>query len=254
MDTVYSNPLRVGSFTSSEIFRLMKPGKAKGSYSVDADTYIQECNWERKLGRPIDNEVDARPLSWGRACEPIAFDRLPTDYTLCSDQTIQHPTIPYWVGSPDAVTEDACADLKCPMTLKSFCQIFEPYYDPKTGGLLHEAGTIEAVRENHRDGDKFFWQIVSNCVLTGKRKGRLIIFVPFEDELEEIRQSIEGNPDYYWIWTADKEKMPYLIRNGQYKNINVIDFDVLQRDVDELTNRVLECGKKLIPWPEKKAA
>ena len=34
--------IRNGNFTSSEIFRLMKPGKAKGSWSVDAQTYIDE--------------------------------------------------------------------------------------------------------------------------------------------------------------------------------------------------------------------
>lgn len=251
MDTVYSNPLRIGSFTSSEIFRLMKPGKGKGSYSVDADTYIQECNWERKLGRPVDLETDARPLSWGKAMEPRGFELLPTEYTLCSDVTVQHPTIPYWVGSPDAITEDSACDLKCPSTLTSFCRLLEPYHDLKTGGLLHEAGTIEAIRENHKDGDKFFWQIVSNAVLKGKKKGQLIIYVPYEDEFDEIRKMIEGDPRYYWIWMAEKEKLPYLIRGGHYKNINVIEFDIMQCDVDALTSRVLECGEKLIPWPKK---
>lgn len=252
MDTIYSNPLRVGNFTSSEIFRLMKPGKAKGSYSVDSQTYIDECNRERRLGRPIEIEVDAKPLTWGKACEPVAFDLLPTEYTLCSDITIQHPTIPYWVGSPDALTEEAVADHKCPMQLTSYCMMIDPYYEGDK--LIHEGLTIEAVRENHKDGDKFFWQIVSNAILTGKKKGQLIVYVPYEDELDTIRLSIEGKPDYYWIYMADKNKMPYLLRGGHYKNINVIEFDIMQRDVDALTARVLECGEKLIPWPEVKTA
>lgn len=243
--------IRNGRFTSSEIFRLMKPGKAKGSFSVDSQTYIDECNRERRLMRSIEVQVDARPLSWGKACEPIAFGVLPTDYTLCSHLTIQHPTISYWAGSPDATTEEAVADLKCPMQLTSYCMLIDPYYDKETKALLHEGLTIEAVRENHKDGDKFFWQIVSNAILTGKKKGQLIVYVPYEDELEELRQSIEGNPDYYWIWTAEKEKMPYLIRGGHYKNINVIEFDIMDRDVNALTARVKEAGEKLIPWPEK---
>lgn len=236
--------IRNGNFTSSEIFRLMKPGKAKGSFSVDADTYIQECNRERRLMRSIEVQTDARPLSWGKCVEKRAFDVLGLEYTLCSDKTIQHPDIPWWCGSPDATTSEIVSDLKCPLTLTSFCQMVDPYYEGKN--LIHEALTIEAVRENHRDGDKFFWQIVSNAVLTGKKKGQLIVYVPYLDELDEIKTIADGNPDYYWIWTAEVEKLPYLIKGGHYKNINVIEFDIMDRDVNALTTRVIECGEMLI--------
>src|SRR5688572_2564018 len=123
--------IRNGNFTSSEIFRLMKPGKGKDGFSVDAQTYINECNQERRLKRSIEVQSDARPLTWGKAVEKRAFDCLGLEYTLCSDKTIQHPEIPYWVGSPDAVTEDACCDLKCPMTLTSFCDMLDPYVNSK---------------------------------------------------------------------------------------------------------------------------
>lgn len=236
--------IRNGNFTSSEIFRLMKPGKAKGSFSVDADTYIQECNRERRLMRSIEVQTDARPLSWGKCVEKRAFDVLGLEYTLCSDKTIQHPDIPWWCGSPDATTSEIVSDLKCPLTLTSFCQMVDPYYEGKN--LIHEALTIEAVRENHRDGDKFFWQIVSNAVLTGKKKGQLIVYVPYLDELDEIKTIADGNPDYYWIWAAEVEKLPYLIKGGHYKNINVIEFDIMDRDVNALTTRVIECGEMLI--------
>jgi hypothetical protein len=236
--------IRNGNFTSSEIFRLMKPGRGKGTYSVDVQTYIDECNRERRLRRSIEVQTDARPLSWGKCVERRAFNVLGLEYTLCSDKTIQHPAIPYWVGSPDATTEVIVSDLKCPLTLTSFCQMVDPYYE--NGKLVHEALTIEAVRANHRDGDKFFWQIVSNGILTGKHKGQLIVYVPYLDELEEIRTITDGNPEYYWIWSATNEKLPYLIRDTHYKNINVIEFDILQSDIDALTNRVLECGEQLI--------
>lgn len=238
------NAIRNGNFTSSEIFRLMKSGRAKGSYSVDAQTYIDECNRERRLKRSIEVQTDARPLTWGKCVEKRAFDVLGLEYTLCSNLTLQHPTIPYWLGSPDATTIETVDDIKCPMTLTSFCQLVDPYYD--NGRLVHEGLTIEAVRENHRDGDKFFWQIVSNAILTGKKKGELIIYVPYLDELEEIKTLADGNPDYYWIWSSDNEKLPYLVREGEYKNVNVIQFDIMQRDVDALTERVLECGKLLV--------
>lgn len=236
--------IRNGNFTSSEIFRLMKSGRAKGSYSVDAQTYIDECNRERRLKRSIEVQTDARPLTWGKCVEKRAFDVLGLEYTLCSNVTIQHPEIPYWVGSPDATTSEVVVDLKCPQTLTSFCMLIDPYYD--NGRLVHEGLTIEAVRENHRDGDKFFWQIVSNAILTGKKKGELIVYVPYLDELEEIKTIADGNPDYYWIWSSDNDKLPYLVREGDYKNVNVIQFDIMQRDVDALTERVLECGKLLV--------
>lgn len=239
--------IRNGNFTSSEIFRLMKAGKNKGSWSVDAYTYIEECNRERRLGRSIEVQTDARPLTWGKCVEKRSFDVLGLEYTLCSSITLQHPTIDFWCGSPDATTSVIVSDLKCPMTLTSFCQMVDPYYELVNGEmkLVHEALTIEAVRENHRDGDKFFWQIVSNAVLTGKKKGQLIVYVPYLDELDEIKTIADGNPDYYWIWSADVEKLPYLIRGGHYKNVNVIEFDIMQRDVDALTERVLEAGKLL---------
>jgi hypothetical protein len=86
---------------------------------------------------------------------------------------------------------------------------------------------------------------VSNAILTDKKKGQLIIYVPYEDELEEIKTLADGNPDYYWIWSAEKEKLPYLLKGEHYKNVNVIEFDILDRDVEVLTERVIECGKKL---------
>ncbi len=238
------SPSRNGNFTSSEIFRLMKKGKGKDSWSVEADSYIAECNMERRLGRSVETQIDARPLSWGKCVERRAFNVLGLDYTLRSSETIQHPEIPFWWGSPDATTRFACSDLKCPLTLISFCQMLDPYYD--NGKLVHEGLSIEAVRENHKEGDKYFWQIVSNCILTGKRIGQLIVYVPYLEELEEIKTLADGNPDYYWRWSADQEKLSYLIKGGHYKNINVIEFDILQRDVDALTERVIECGKRLI--------
>lgn len=241
------NPIRNGNFTSSECFRLMKPGKAIGTWSVDAQTYIDECNRERRLLRSIEVESNARPLSWGKLCEKQAFDKIGIEYTLCSDVTVQHPEIPWWFGSPDAYTDDVVGDLKCPLTLTSFCQMIDPFYDKK-GNLIHEGLTIEAVRENHRDGDKFFWQIVSNAILKKKKKGQLIAYVPYLEELDAIRRMADGNPKTYWIQFAEDDELPYLIRGGHYKNINVIEFDILQRDIDALTDRIVECGKSLIPW------
>lgn len=236
--------IRNGKFTSSEIFRLMKSGRAKGSRSVDFYTYVNEVNQERRLGRSIEVQTYARPLSWGKCVEKRAFDVLGLEYTLCSNLTIVHPEIDCWAGSPDAVDSEAVSDLKCPLTLTSFCNMVDGYYE--RGQLVHDALTIEAVRENHNDGDKFYWQIVSNAILTKKNKGKLICYVPYLRELDEIKTLADGNPAYYWIWAADNEELPYLIEGGHYKNINMIEFDILQSEKDSLTNAVLEAQKLLI--------
>lgn len=238
------SPNRNGNFTSSEIFRLMKPGKGSGTYSVDADTYIDECNMERRLKRALESEIDSKACSWGNCVEKQGFNKLGIEYTLCSQATIQHPNILWYSGTPDAVTNETVADLKCPYTLKSFCQLLDPGYDK--GKMIYDAMTIEAVRWNHKDGDKYYWQIVSNAILTNKKTGRLIVYCPYEDELEEIKKLSDGNPDYSWIRFSDNSKLPYLVREGEYKNLNVIEFDIPKRDVDALTERVIECGKKLI--------
>lgn len=238
------SPIRNGNFTSSEIYRLMANGKSKGSYGNPFYEYIEEKRMERRLGRSLTAEVDARATSWGKLVEKKAFQKISIDYTLCSDVTLSHPDIPYWKGSPDATTNPAVSDLKCPLTLKSFCQMLDPFYNEK-GGIQHEGLTIEAVRENHKDGEKFFWQIVSNGILTGKSKGELIVYCPYLSELADIRLLADGNPSCYWIQFSTDDQLPYLIEGGHYKNINVISFDILQRDKYALTERVLEAGKLL---------
>lgn len=240
--------IRNGNFTSSKIVALMSKGTAKGSIGKPAFGYVDEKNMERRLGRALENEVDAKALSWGKLCEPVAFNELGLEYILCSDVTLSHPSIEFWKGSPDALkSHDTVIDFKCPMTLKSFCQLVDPYIDD--GKVVHEALTIEAVRENHKEGDKYFYQIVSNAIITGRKKGELIIYCPYQDQLEHIRELAssagEMGENTKWVYYAPDEQLPYLIKGGHYKNINVIEFDILQRDIDALTERVLECGKLL---------
>lgn len=249
------SPDRNGNFTSSEIFKLMTNGKSAGSLGAPALTYIEECNWERMLGRALEDDVNARPLSWGKLLEKRGFDSISLDYQLCSSKTLSHPEISYWKGSPDAIKEKevkTVADLKCPVTLRSFCQLMAPAMDK--GKLIHEAGTIEAVRWNHKAGDQYFWQIVSNAILTGATSGELIVYVPYLDELEDIREmarQYDGDKQYRFMWinSAADDELPHLIKGQHYKNVNIIQFDILERDTEALRKRVLECGEYLIKRP-----
>jgi hypothetical protein len=256
--TITKNADRVGNFTSSEIADLMTEGKVKGTWGKTALTYISEKNMERKLGRSIGNETNARSCSWGKVVENRCFDLLGTEYRLSSQETFSHPEITFWSGSPDGNKFDegkTVIDIKCPMTLKSFCQLVDPLYEGLTG-----TDCINAVRngyrdkngqdhDKHKDGDKYYWQLVSNAIITDSKFAELIIYVPYFHELEAIRDIVRTDKSERnigaWINFVDESELPYLIEGGYYKNINVIRFEIPIEDKLLLTAKVQTAGKLL---------
>lgn len=248
-----TNEKRIGNFTSSEIFALMSQGKIKGSFGRPALTYIEEKNFERRLGRSIDTESNARPLSWGKLVESRVFDLLGIEYKLVSQETIRHERIDYWSGSPDAEKFDngkTVVDIKCPITLKSFCRLVEPLYST-TNGIFTGNELIDQIRAEHKDGEKYYWQLVSNAILTDSKFAELIVYCPYKSELDAIREMIQkGGGDmqskYGWINWSDDSQLPYLPDGGFYKNLNVIRFEVPPSDKVLLHDRVTEAGRYLI--------
>lgn len=239
--SVTQNPNRPGNFTSSAIAALTTQGKTKDSFGKTALTYIAEKNMERRLGKCLDTDSKAKPLAWGKLLEPIAFDLLPLDYTLCSQDTIPHPKFDFWLGSPDLTKPGTVSDIKCPYTLKSFCQLVEPLYNNLQG-----MDAMNHIREHHQDGEKFYWQLVSNSILTNSPEAELIVYMPYESTLSDIKSAAEGNPDCYWIWAALDGELPCLPDGGYYKDVNIISFTVPQEDEDHLTACVEKAGNFLI--------
>lgn len=252
---------RVGNFTSSEIAALMVPGtrtmteKEQEQYKIDnpkgrrttidvmfgkgALTYIQTKNRERRLGRSIKTETNSRPTSWGNLVELQAFNVLGLEYKISSTETIGHPTIPHWKGSPDCEKFDegkTVVDIKCPMTLNSFCE-------------LADCNTPDELRENHTDGEKYYWQLVSNAVLTGAKYAELIAYVPYQKELAAIRElanNWEGNPNKIaWVNWAEDADLPYLLEGRHYKNVHILRWEVSEEARAAITNAVTEAGKLL---------
>lgn len=240
MESINKQISRVGNFTSSEIVALTTTGKDGKSFGAPAKTYIAECNMERRLGRSITDEVKARATSWGSLLEQRVNGILGLEYRLCSAETIGHPHFPFWKGSPDAEKFDegkTVIDIKCPLTLKSFC-------------TLVDCKTIDEVRENHKEGEKYYFQLVSNAILTGAKYAELIVYVPYQDELEEIRELARNSDEgiqskFAWVNFASDDELPFLIRGGYYKNLNIIRFEVPQADKNLLTERVALAGKQL---------
>lgn len=236
--------LRNGNFTSGEIFNLISEGKEKGTFGKPALTYIQGKNYERKLNRALNSDVSARPTSWGNLVELHAFGLLDLNYKITSEQTIIHPEHSFWVGTPDGVNRktNTVFDIKCPFTLKSFCE-------------LVECKTAEELRENHKDGEKYYWQLVSNAILTISKFAELIVYCPYKSELEAIRElasNFDGDQNKIaWIGFSQDDDLPYLIEGGHYKNLNIIRFEVSEEDKKALTERVIKAGKMLIKCEEE---
>lgn len=247
--SILNNEIRIGNFTSSEIVEITKMDRSGKNFGKAAMTYINKKNMERRLGRPLTSESNAKPLLWGLALENICFQRLGMDYTLCSQDTIQHPRHSFWAGSADCIKHDegkTLPDLKCPFTLESFCNMVQPLYDGLTG-----IDAMNWVRENHSDGEKFYWQLLSNSILHGTKYVELVIFMPYLSELEEVRQSVEGDPKYYWLYNAIEGELPFLPDGGFYKNVNIIRFQPPDEDKSFLFSQVLKASELLITKPIK---
>ncbi len=240
---IHNSKTRNGNFTSSEIVALTKEGKAKGTPGAPFLTYIEEKNMERRLGRSLEQESNAKPMVWGKLLENRVFNLLGLEYSLTSQETDVHPDIPFWVGSKDGLKEDegrTVIDIKCPITLKSFCNLVDPLYDGLTG-----MDAINSIRNNHKDGDKYYWQLVSNAIINDCQWAELIVYVPYESELQEIKQSADGQPNAYWITMGNDCELPYLKNDGFYNNVNIIRFEIPQQDKDLLTLKVKMAGEML---------
>lgn len=212
------------------------PGKA-------ALTYIEEKKMERRLGRSLTTEINARATSWGSLVEDRVFDLLGLEYQLTSKETILHPDFPFWAGSPDADKKNTAPDFKCPLTLKSFCQLVDPLYRGLAG-----MDAMNAVREEHEEGETYYWQIVSNACIKNYDFGELIVYMPYLAELLEIKEMAHRDQSgkYKWIEYAEFDELPYLLPNGYYKNLNVIRFEIPKSDKELLTMRVRQGGKLLL--------
>ena len=214
---------RVAHITSSNAWKLFAtPAKVK--------TYLQELAYEKKLGRGLGTESNARPLTWGKFVESRVFDILGLEYSLVSTDTIQHPNIAHWSGTPDGVTKTSVIDIKCPFTMKSFCELVE----------IIERNDIEYFKS---EKPEYYWQLVSNAVLTEKTHAELIVYCPFQSELMDIRiacDNYEGADQYKLRFIAESsdEEIPYIIDGGNYSNINIFKFEVPASDIELLTNKI----------------
>lgn len=281
-----NNTHRVGNLTSSEIVALTKTGSRpmtdeelikfkklnpksrkttiETPFGEAAWTYINETNMERRLGRSISDESNARPLTWGKLGEEYLFaHNLGPEYEIISKETIQNPEIDYHTGSPDGIKYNGSlkigVEFKCPMTLKSFCTFVDLW---KLGGInaIREGIEVNGVMyKKHPDGEKYYQQCVSNAILLGVDLFELIIFMPYYEELELLREMAhqkdgEEIHKYYWIAMGNDDELPHLKKGMYYKNVYKMAFGIPKEDKEFLIRQIKEAGNYLIPRFKKETS
>ncbi len=261
---------RIGNPTSSEIVALTTNGRRdmtdeemieykinnpKGtrktidSFGAPFYTYVDECIMERFFKNNLENENEVKAFSWGKLCELIVHYKLPNKYIMQSEVTEVHPEISEWVGTPDGkiIKNGVCetiTDIKCPLTRKGFYNLIKFLYD--FDGLtvskkenINGDEIIQLIRNQSKEGEKYFWQLVSNACILGAKYAELIVFMPYFEEIEEIKEynrSLE-NP-YFAIEYAKENELPFLYKESGIENINIIRFEVKEEDKLFLTSRV----------------
>ena len=223
---------RVGNFSSSQIYKLMSKGR--GNWSLENtgkafETYVKEKRWERKLGRSLSKQVNAKATSWGTLVEHQCFNVLDLKYSLVSKDRYRHNVYPdYWTGMPDLITDDIVGDIKSPWTLESFVELLD---------CLEDYETLKKVKP------MYYWQLVSNSILCNRDTAILVVYMPYKKHLEDIKGLAQEVPpeyqnQYAFLNWADDSELPYLPDDSDVNDVNILEFKVLEEDKELLTQRV----------------
>lgn len=261
---------RIGNITSSEIVALTTNGRRdmtdeeiieykkenpKGTrktidgFGAPFFTYIEECVMERFFKNNLENENEVKAFSWGKLCELIVHDKLSNDYIMKSEITEVHPEYSEWCGTPDGIKlkngiVDTITDIKCPLTRKGFYNLIKNLYD--FDGIIvskkeHVNGNeiIQLVRSQSKEGEKYYWQLVSNSCILNAKYAELIVFMPYFEEIEEIKEYNRNlEKPYFAIEYAKENELPFIYKESGIDNINIIRFEVPESDKEFLKSRV----------------
>ena len=220
-----------------EAYKKANPGGKKKNcddgFQEAGLTYIKQIKYEKRLKRPLQTEVSARPTSWGTFLEQRAFTNIDDlEFQLVSKIRYSHQTIDNWSGMPDLIKPLHVGDIKCPYSLESFCDKIAALQDLETFKKEFPAD---------------YWQNISNACLLESNGIEIkfmvwAIYVPYLSELEEIHDEVQNfdgdqNP-IAWINYSGESGLTHILDDGHYKNINIFTFDIPREDMEYLTERV----------------
>lgn len=237
--SINRNEIRIGRFTSSQVYRLMGTPAPRAKY-------IKEKLIEKRLGRPLKLDKYSRPAAWGLLLEQyVCGEKLGTGYQSVGDITLQHPEYgEVWAGSPDAknIREKVASSIKC--------------YEPENFATF-----VDALNEAAKSGTDYlrderpeeYWQALSDACLLGMDFIEFIVYMPYFSELDTIRAYAEAYDGldqwkYKFIATSDYTEVAWLPDKGYYKSLNIFRFPVNEADKALLTQKILEASKLLQPF------
>lgn len=255
--SIIENKDRVGRFTSSQVYKLIgmgskpmtkeeladfkiqNPGSKKRNKSCGFSqlglTYISEKKLERRMGRSLDVGSYSQPAAWGNFMELVIFNLLGLEYTIESLTTVLHPDKflgKYWGGSVDLTVPNVkVAEIKC--------------YQPKNFGFYADCLMKKDIELFKKEFSAEYWQIISNSVIHNVDLGEAILYMPFESEMEEIKQlatDYEGDEKWKYRFIAEKpiSELPCLPDGGYYDNIVKFEFNIPKEDKKFLISRIKE--------------
>lgn len=267
MENKLSN-IRTGRVTSGEIVDLMSNGTSRGSVGAPFKSYVEACIMERFFKAPSDEtSAEVFHFHWGKLCERIVHELLGTEYVFQSDVTLMHPELEEWVGTPDGLKSSkklkeiitvileekgykilqakTVTDIKCPTSKKGFYNLVRDLYifdgvNVTKREKINGNDVIKMIRDRSKEGKKYYWQLVSNACITGAEYAELIVYMPYFEELQDIKlfNTSEDGPGYYTIERKTIEELPYLMKETGIDNLNIIRFKVPEEDKKALRARV----------------
>jgi hypothetical protein len=207
---------RQGSFTGSEVYKLMtepreKAKKEAGLLSVTAETYILEKVWEKLSGQTKPG-FDNMATEWGNENEPKAkkwYTRL-TGHEITEANLIYDESIEGFTGTPDGlVGDEGMIEIKCPFNganhLKHCCVVSDDGF--------------------RCDFPEYYYQIQSYLMLTGRKWCDFVSFDPridskmgmfvyrveadwsvHQDMKQKIKAARKVFNQFYEIFSKEEEK------------------------------------------------
>lgn len=216
-------------------------------------SYIEEKFREYKLNRSINTDVNTRPIVWGKVLEMYVFKhKLGLEYTEMNERgRLFHADIENWCGVPDSMkNKTVVTDTKCPSSMVNFCNLVDDM-----------AAGLEQFKKNQKE---YYYQLVSNAILTGVKKAELIVYVPYEKDLLSLfnyvdnldnnalkpLKLVERNIEFIFYELLNFQdgenyapNIPYLPEGSKYKDLNKFEFDIPEADIKFLTQRVKKASE-----------
>jgi hypothetical protein len=167
--------MRIGRFTSSEMYKLLTNPRSKadqeaGKLSETALTYIQTKVAETLTGQQKINSY-AYPLVYGKETEPVAIEKFCERTGFIHDPIGFVPFGDHAGGSPDGIINEVdILEVKCPYAIDTQVDYL----------LLTDQWDLK------RMFPEYYWQVQSNLLFTGKEHGHFVAFDPRYPEPKNI--------------------------------------------------------------------